>query len=75
MTILAMIAIAIVMMILTYLLTPKPKIEKLKPESEIDVPETEVGKPLPVIFGTVVLRNPNVVWFGHLRVKKIRKKV
>lgn len=75
MNILAMIAIAIVMMILTYLLTPKPKIEKLKPESEIDVPETEVGKPLPVIFGTVVLRNPNVVWFGHLRVKKIRKKV
>ena len=70
-----MLAIIIVMSIITFLLTPKPKIEKLKPETEITAPETEVGKPLPVIFGTVILRNANVVWFGNLKIKKIRQKV
>lgn len=71
----AMILMAIAMALLTFLLTPRPKLPKLQPEKSIDVPETDVGRPLPVIFGTVIIRNPNVVWFGHLKIKRVKKKV
>lgn len=70
-----MIAISLLMAALLFVLTPKPKIDKLKPETAVEVPETEVGRPLPVIFGTVIERSPNVVWFGDLKIKRVRKKV
>lgn len=70
-----MLLVAIAMMVLTFLLAPKPKIEKLKPDTEIEVPATEVGRPLPVIFGTVIIRNPNIVWFGNIMIKEVKKKV
>ena len=64
--------ITIALTVAMYLLSPKPKMEKLKPESSVDVPKTEIGRPLPVIFGTVIVRDPNVVWFGDLRTKAVK---
>jgi len=57
-----------------YLISPKPKMDKLKPADKVDVPNTEIGKPLAVIFGTVMIRDPNVVWFGDLKIKAVKKK-
>ena len=59
---------------LQYILSPKPKTPKLEPADKIDVPGSIVGKEIPVIFGTVIIRDPNVPWFGDIKTKAIKKK-
>lgn len=38
---------------------------------EIDIPTAEEGRPVAVVFGTVHIRSPNVVWYGDLRTTPI----
>lgn len=59
--------ISIVMMIISAalqaMLQPKPT----PPQAgKLDFPSAQEGDPIPVVFGTVVLKQPNVLWFGHL---------
>jgi hypothetical protein len=35
------------------------------------VPTAEQDRPIPVIFGTVWITGPNVVWYGDLRTEGI----
>lgn len=42
--------------------------------SDVDAPTAEEGRPIPVVFGTVLLRGANVVWYGDLEAEPIRKK-
>lgn len=53
-----------------------PKAEEPKPAalSDINVPTAEEGKAIPVVFGTVWIESPNVVWYGNLRTKAIKSK-
>lgn len=73
---LARLGLGLLLSAVSYALSPKPKREK--PEAagldEFDLPTAEEGRPIPVVFGTVRLDAPNVVWAGDLRVQKIRKK-
>ena len=41
---------------------------------QFDAPTAAEGKPIPVIFGTVLVKSPNVVWYGDLRVVPIKSK-
>ena len=41
---------------------------------EFDIPTAEEGRPIPVLFGTVLVKGPNVVWSGDLDVDPIREK-
>ncbi len=70
------IVISLVLTAISYALTPRPKIEPPKAAGldDFDLPTDEEGRPIPVVFGTVLLRGPNVVWAGDLRVDPIRKK-
>lgn len=64
--------IALVLMVVAYLIMPKPK--QKRPEVEdLDDPTAEAGKPLPVLFGTVTVKGLNVLWFGDKSF--VRKKV
>ena len=40
---------------------------------EFDLPTAEENRPIPVVFGTVLMRGPNVTWAGDLKVEEIRK--
>jgi hypothetical protein len=62
--------------VLSYLLTPKPKVENAKAATldDVDVPIAEVGIEIPVLFGTREIKGANVVWYGDLRAVPIRKK-
>lgn len=40
---------------------PQPKPAALE---DFDVPVAEAGRPIPVVFGTVTLTGPNVLWYG-----------
>jgi hypothetical protein len=61
---------------LSYALAPRPKTASPRAAGldDLTLPTAEEGRPIPVVFGTVLLRAPNVVWAGDLKVTPIRKK-
>lgn len=63
--------IAVVISIFT---APKPVTPKPASLSDFDMPTAEPGRNLPVVFGTVLMRDPNVVWYGDFAYSKIRVK-
>ncbi|MFO0336120.1 MAG: hypothetical protein ACK53C_14095 [Pseudomonadota bacterium] len=68
------IALLIVSAYLSAALAPKPKPPEAAGLGDVDAPTAQEGGAIPVIFGTVWLRAPNVVWYGDLRTTPIRKK-
>jgi len=55
--------IAILLNVVVYLLTPKPKKSKPPPVQDLEGPVAEAGKPVPVIFGTIWVKGLNVLFF------------
>ena len=53
-----------------------PKFETRPPAGldEIQAPTAEVGREIPVLFGTRKMDGPNVVWYGDLRTVPIKSK-
>lgn len=56
--------IGIVLNIIAYLITPKPKAEKPPEVEDLEDPVAEAGKPIPVVFGTLTIKGLNIIWFG-----------
>ncbi len=52
-------------------LAPRPPAPKPAALSDVDAPTAEEGRPIPVVFGAVLIRGSNVVWYGHLRADPI----
>lgn len=52
-----------------------PKIQEPDPTSleDVNVPTAEPGRGIPIIFGTVIVRDPNTVWYGDLLTWAITK--
>lgn len=59
-----MVAISVVINIVAYVLMPKPKGPKPDAVAQMDNPTADAGKPIPVVFGTVWMKEPNILWFG-----------
>ena len=61
--------------VLSALLAPRPKVQDAEPGQigDKDIPMASQDAPIPVLFGTRVLSQPNVVWWGDVRVIPIRK--
>ena len=55
------------------LLAPKPPKPVSPTPGNLDVPVAESGKPIPVLFGTRVIRQANVVWYGDVKTTEIRQ--
>jgi len=52
--------LALALMVVAYLIMPKPKQEA--PEiKDMEDPTAEAGRPLPVVFGTVTVKGLNVI--------------
>lgn len=67
------------MMILGYMLMPKPKQEKPPSTDDLDEPTAEAGRPIPVIWGSMAISSPNLIgnWdklSRHRRMRKSKKK-
>lgn len=56
------------------LLAPKPKTPGQKPAGigDFTVPTAEIGREIPVLFGTRDLGGPNVVWYGDLQIRSVK---
>jgi hypothetical protein len=52
---------------------PQPKV----PDASVvtgNAPTASEGRPIPVAFGTVLFRDPNIVWFGETGTVPIKSK-
>ena len=66
-------AVVIALMVLSYLLAPKPKTPKPTGTKDLADPVAEAGMPIPTVFGTVTIKGLNALWYGDKR--KVRYKV
>ncbi len=55
-------------------LAPKPPQPKAAALEEFDIPLAEEGREIAVIFGTVIVKSPTLMWFGDLQTKPIKSK-
>lgn len=59
-------------LVVSYYTRPEPPIPPNPATIEqIDFPTVEEGKEIAVVFGTVHIRSPTVVWYGDLRTTPI----
>ena len=58
--------LTIIAAILSLVLQPKAIPPRPKFLDEISVPVAEEDRPVPVLFGTYIFRDPNVIWYGDL---------
>jgi hypothetical protein len=70
------IVLYVAMTLISALLRPQQKMPNAKPGAigDKDMPIASQSSPVPVIFGTVHLLHPNVVWWGNLSIVPIKKK-
>lgn len=68
----AYIAVLLIATFVAYALAPKPPKPKAASLEDFDIPTAEEGRPIPVVFGTVLVSGPNVLWYGDLRTKAIK---
>lgn len=63
--------------LVTELLRPKPDIENARPAGlgDFNFPTAEEGRVVPLIWGTVRIAGPNVIWFGDLEATAITEKI
>lgn len=73
MTFLAYVIVFIVTTIVSVALAPKPPKPKPSLLEDFDFPVAEEGRPVPVIFGTMRVTGANVLWYGDLGTKPIKK--
>lgn len=66
--------ILVVSVLVSSALAPKPPEPKPASLADVDAPTAEEGRPIPVVFGTVLIRGANVVWYGDLAAEPIKKK-
>lgn len=70
-----LVAIFVVSLVVAYVtMRPKPQNQKPAGFDEIQAPTAEEGREIPVLFGTRDINGPNVVWYGDLKTKAIKKK-
>ncbi len=62
----------VIAMVVARVLAPKPETPAPGDISN-QIPTAEAGKEIPVLFGTRILGQPNVVWWGDLMTKKIKQ--
>jgi Putative phage tail protein len=68
------IVIAVASFVLNLVLAPKPQNAKASSLEDIDQPIAEEGTEIPVVFGTVHVKNPNCVWYGDFKTQAIKGK-
>lgn len=66
-------AIFLINLAVSIALAPKPKKPRAAAIEDFDVPTADQDRPIPVLFGTKRITGPNVVWYGDLSSRPIKK--
>jgi len=67
--------VIIISAVLAIVLAPKPSIPAVSAGDLQNIPVVEQGKPIPVLFGTRFIMQPNVIWWGGAFNTPIRKEM
>jgi hypothetical protein len=72
-----MVVLTAILTVVAELIRPKPKIENARPAhlGDFSFPTATEGRVVPLVWGTVRIDGPNVVWYGNLENEPIKKKV
>lgn len=71
---LAYIAVLLVSYFVAVALAPKPPKPRPASLEDFEIPTAEQGRPIPVVFGTVLIEGSNVIWYGDLGTEPIKSK-
>lgn len=71
---LAVLLISLAVSAISYLITPKPKTGKPAAASDLDDPTSDAGREMPVPFGDITIKSPNILWFGEKSVRQYKVK-
>lgn len=69
------ILIQLAMLVVSYVLTPKPKVAKPPAAEQSENPVAEAGMPIPKVFGTMRVKSLNTLWFGDKYVHEYQAKI
>lgn len=69
------ILIAVAVTAAAYLIMPKPKGPKTDTVKDLENPVAEANKPMPKVWGTMIVKGLNVLWFGDKNVREFEVKV
>ena len=61
-----MLIIYIVLMVVSYLLTPKPKQPDAPTPGDVTETVVDASSAVPVLFGTRMMAQPNCAWYGDI---------
>ncbi len=65
MTFLVQLVVAIVLAVISYALMPKTKAQsQSQTAKEMESPVVTAGSPVAVPFGEVLIKSPNILWYG-----------
>lgn len=56
--------ISLALSVVSYMITPKPSVPDPAVQ-ELNLPTAEAGKPKNVVFGEVLVKSPNYLWYGY----------
>ena len=59
--------IVVALNVVAFLFSPRPKGPMPREVQDLEEPTAEAGRPIPVVFGTTLIKSPNVLWFGENR--------
>ena len=70
-------ALFVISFFVSAMLAPKPELENARAGNLGDLrwPTASEGSPVPIIFGRVRLRSPNVTWYGDFDTRKMKKEI
>ena len=60
----AQLLISVALNVVAAILMPRPKASRPEAFKDMESPTADAGKPIPVVFGEVEVRELNVLWFG-----------
>lgn len=66
--------ISLAIQVVAYIIMPKPKAPKPEAARDLESPTAEAGRPIPVVFGTVTVKGPNILWYGDKSVRTYKVK-
>jgi hypothetical protein len=66
----AQLVIGVGMLIGGYLLMPKPKQPKPPSLDDFKAPTVDAGRPIPKLFGSKTIRDPNAIWHGDKSIRE-----
>jgi len=59
--------IGLALNIVAYLIMPKPKQDQPNEIKDLEDPTAEAGRPMPVVFGSILVKGLNVIDFSEKR--------